>query len=65
MALKDVCSDLVGVSGINVRYHSKQQQESPLDRQTTTPENQASAELTPSTPLSKSLMTSFLLFAKG
>ena len=53
----------LGGSGINVRYQSKSDRLSPLDRQITTPENQASRlSLIPPTPLSKGLVIDFFVF---
>jgi hypothetical protein len=51
---EEACLGLGG-SGINVRYQSKSDRLSPLDRQITTPENQASAEFNPTNPLEQGL----------
>ena len=58
---EEACLGLGG-SGINVCYQSKSDRLSPLDRQITTPENQASwLSLIPPTPLSKGLVADFFL----
>ena len=56
---EEACLGLGG-PGINVCYQSKSNRLSPLDRQITTPENQASRlSLIPPTPLSKGLVIDF------
>ena len=58
---EEACLGLGGL-GINVGYQSKSDRLSPLDRQITTPENQASRlSLIPPTPLSKGLVTDFFV----
>ena len=57
---EEACLGLGG-PGINVRYQSKSDRSSPLDRQITTPENQASAEFNPTNPLEKGLGDRFFL----
>jgi len=62
---EEACLGLGG-PGINVRYQSKSDRSSPLDRQITTPENQASRlSLIPPTPLSKGLVTDFFALERG
>ena len=59
---EEACLGLGG-SGTNVSYQSKSDRSSPLDRQITTPENQASRlSLIPPTPLSKGLVADFFVF---
>ena len=62
---EEACLGLGG-PGTNVSYQSKSDRLSPLDRQITTPENQASRlSLIPPTPLSKGLVADFFALERG